>query len=183
MKRLIILVLVLSFSVPFVSAQKKPKPKPNVPTPDTLDRTGPASTPDPRTLADVKWFDIFQDEQLRELVREALVYNHDVRSAVARVNMARANYGIVRSAVFPEINASGEVITEHRSRDGAVDIPEPVSQNRQWGNILLNFLSWELDFFGRRKKEKQAARADLLATEEARLAIVITLIGDIATAY
>ena len=183
MKRLIILFLVFSLCVPLVSGQKKPKPKPNVPTPDTLDRTGPQTAPDKRTLADVKWFDIFQDPSLQDLVREALVYNHDVRSAVARVNMARANYGIVRSAVFPEITAGGEVVSVHRSRDGEVDIPEPVSQNRQFGNILLNFLSWELDFFGRRKKEKQAAKADLLATEEARLAVVITLIGDIATAY
>src|SRR5678815_2788925 len=134
MKRLIILFLVFSLCVPLVSGQKKPKPKPNVPTPDTLDRTGPQIAPDKRTLADVKWFDIFQDPSLQDLVREALVYNHDVRSAVARVNMARANYGIVRSAVFPEITAGGEVVSVHRSRDGEVDIPEPVSQNRQFGN-------------------------------------------------
>jgi len=64
------------------------------------------------------------------------------------------------------------------------DAPGRIREFAVWqSEPLLGKLSWELDFFGRRKKEKQAAKADLLATEEARLAVVITLIGDIATAY
>jgi outer membrane protein, multidrug efflux system len=183
MKRLIVILVVLSFSSSFTFGQKKKYPQPNVPTPATLDRTGPATTQSPQTIADQKWFEVFQDVQLQDLVREALVYNYDVREAIARVNAARANLGITKSDQYPQLGASAELISERRSRDGSVDLPAPAEQTRTWGDILLNFLTFELDFFGRNRKRTQAAKADLLATEEARLAVITTLIGDVATAY
>lgn len=191
MKRLITLSIVVSFLCSVAIGQddqdKKPKKtkysQPTVTTPATLDRTEPAVTPQPKTIAEEKWFEIFRDERLQDLVKEGLIYNYNVREAVARVNLARANYGITRSEQFPTIGASGDFISEYRSRDGALQIPEPLPRQRNFGSVLLNLLTFEIDLFGRKRKETAAAKADLLATEEARLAVVITLISDISTAY
>src|SRR5437868_5932954 len=65
--------------------------------------TDPAATPVPNSLADLKWFEVFRDEQLQELVRTALVQNYDLREAVARVDAARASLGITRSEQFPNV--------------------------------------------------------------------------------
>ena len=181
MKRLIIFLVIVSVASSIASGQKYKTPV--VQTPATLDRTGPATTPGPLALTDQKWFEIFQDERLQDLVREALVYNYDIREAIARVNAARANLGITRSEQFPTIGAGGEIVTERRSRDGSLQLPAPLKQNRTFGSALLNLLTFELDFFGRKKKATEAAKADLLATEEARLSVVTTLVSDVATSY
>lgn len=194
MKRLITLSIVVSFLCSIVVGQttdtdqnKKPKkPKytqPTVTTPATLDRTAPPAAPDPKSIAEEKWFEIFRDERLQDLVKEALIYNYDIREAVARVNAARANYGITRSEQFPTVGASADAVFEYRSRDGALSLPEPLPRQRNFGSVLLNLLTFELDFFGRKRKETAAAKADLLATEEARLAVALTLVGDVATGY
>jgi multidrug efflux system outer membrane protein len=106
-----------------------------------------------------------------------------LREAVARVDAARANLGITRSEQFPTIAAGAEVITQRNSRDGAFAIPEPIKRDRSFGSVLLNLLSFELDIWGRLRKQTEAARADLLATEEARRAVLTTIISDVATAY
>ena len=75
------------------------------------------------SLADLKWFEIFKDEQLQALIRTALAQNYDLRDAVARVEAARANLGITRSDQFPQFGASGGVEINRLSRDGATPIP------------------------------------------------------------
>src|SRR5215813_11763143 len=76
--------------------------RPAVKPPDVF-RGLPAATPptEPTSLADVKWFELFKDSQLQELIRTALVQNYDLRIAVARVDAARANLGITRADQFP----------------------------------------------------------------------------------
>src|SRR5262249_27687463 len=71
----------------------------------------PATTPDPNSLADLKWYEVFKDEQLQELVRTALSNNYDLRLAVARVSAARANLGITRSDQFPNVTAGIDMTT------------------------------------------------------------------------
>jgi multidrug efflux system outer membrane protein len=143
----------------------------------------PSAQPDPQTLADTKWFDVFSDEKLRELIRTALVSNYDLREAVARIDEARANYGITRADQFPTIDGSGDITTERISRGGSVRLPEVVKRDRTFGSVLLNLLTFEVDVWGRLRKATEAARADLLASEETRKAVVITLVSDVATAY
>ena len=180
MKRLVVFALICCLGQGYAFGQKYQRPQ--VPTPKEF-RADPAAQPDPQTLADMKWFELFKDEKLQELIREALANNYDLREAVSRIDAARANYGIVRSNQFPTIVASGEVITQRNSRSGQFDVPEPIKRDRSWGNLLLNLLSFELDIWGRVRKATAAAKADLLATEEARRAVITTLIGDVATAY
>jgi multidrug efflux system outer membrane protein len=143
----------------------------------------PTAAPDPQTLADTKWFEVFKDDKLQELIRAALVGNYDLREAVARIDAARANYGITRSDQFPTLDGSTDFVTERRSRDGSFSLPEPVRRDRTFGSVLLNLLTFEVDIWGRLRRATESARADLLATEENRKAVLTTLVSDVATAY
>jgi multidrug efflux system outer membrane protein len=166
-----------------VAQQKIPKPQELKPTPPSVFRADPAPQVDTQSLANLKWFEVFQDEKLQELIRDALTNNYDLRQAVARIDAARAAVGIVRSEQFPSIGASADVVTQRQSRSSAFDLPAPVKRDRSFGSVLLNLLTFELDIWGRLRKQTAAARADLLATEEAHKAIITTLVSDVATAY
>src|SRR5262245_43446924 len=158
--------------------------RPAVKPPDVF-RGLPAATPptEPTSLADVKWFELFKDSQLQELIRTALVQNYDLRIAVARVDAARANLGITRADQFPNIAASGEFTTVRNSASGAFPLPQGVGLNRSFGGVALNLLSFEVDLWGRLRRATEAARADLLASEENRKAVITTLVSDVASAY
>src|SRR5262249_7849587 len=143
----------------------------------------PAAQPAPQSVGDAKWFEVFKDDKLQELIRQALVNNYDIRDAVARVDEARANYGITRSDQFPSIFASADYTTERLSRTGAVPLPEPLKQTRNFGTVLLNLLTFEVDIWGRLRRATEAAKADLLASEETRKAVMTTIVSDVATAY
>ena len=143
----------------------------------------PASTNG--SLADLKWGQVFKDDQLQELIRTVLAQNYDLRDAVARVEAARAEFGITRSDQFPQLAASGGVEITRLSRDGSFQLPASFvpSQNRNWGFAGLNLLSFEADLWGRLRRSTEAARAALLGAEENRRAVVTTLVSDVATAY
>ena len=180
MKRLVASLLMIFLTCAYAAGQKYQRPAVQTPT---VHRGDTATQPDPQTLANLKWFDVFQDERLQELIREALTYNYDLREAVARIDAARANLGITRSDQFPTIGASADVINQRQSRSAAFDLPEPIKRDRSFGSMLLNLFTYELDLWGRLRKSTAAARADLLATEETRLAVITTLVSDVATAY
>jgi multidrug efflux system outer membrane protein len=184
MKRPLIslLIAMLLFSVALAQKKKKYEP-PAIAAPTNLDRDAGSAQPDPQSLADLKWFEVFGDEKLQALVREALISNFDVRASIARIEAAQANLGIVRSDQFPTIGANGEAVFEGRSRDGSLQIPDAISKQRNFGSVLLNLFTWELDIWGKNRKATQAARSDLAATEEDRRAVLTTIISDVATAY
>ncbi len=180
MKRILVAFLVVSLTHTFAFAQK-PSPRPPVQTPPVY--RADTTQPTKQSLGDEKWFDVFKDDKLQELIRTALEYNYDVREAVARVDAARANVGIVRADQYPTFAASADVTTQRLSRSGQVDIPEPIKRDRSFGSVLLNLLSFELDIWGRLRKATAAAKADMLASEETRKAVLTTLVSDVATAY
>src|SRR5687767_2783854 len=127
MKRLVVILLVVCLAQTYAAAQKQKRPA--VQTPATY-RADPAPQPDPQTIADLKWFEVFKDEKLHNLINEALTHNYDRRQAVARIDSARANYGITRSDQFPTIGASADVINQRQSRSAQVDLPERVQRDR-----------------------------------------------------
>ena len=145
----------------------------------------PLPPPQAASLADLKWFEVFKDDTLHGLVRTALEQNYDLRDAVARVEEARANLGIVRSNQYPQVNAFGNLQVTRLSRDGQLPLPETFipSQNRNWGQAMLNLLSFEFDIWGRLRRASEAARANLLGADETRKVVVTTLVSDVATAY
>ena len=182
MKRIVTTCLIVCNAFSFAVAQQKSK-TPQVQTPTVFRGTGPGAPTDTQSLGEAKWFEVFRDQKLQDLINAALIHNYDLREATARIDEAAAAYGITRSDQFPTIAASGDIVHERRSRSGAFDIPEPIDQKRTFGSVLLNLLTWELDIWGRLRKATAAAKADLLATEEGRRAVIVTLVSDVATSY
>ncbi len=159
--------------------------RPNVPAPITFRAPEPLPPDQAASLADLKWFEVFKDPELQNLVRTGLSQNYDLRDAVARVEQARANLGITRSDQFPQVSAGGDINVTRLSRDGAFPLPANFvsNQNRTWGEATLKLLSFELDLWGRLRRATEAARATLLSADENRKAVVTTLVSDVATAY
>jgi len=181
-KRLTIAMMIVSLATSCAVGPKYRKPV--VKTPDVFRGTADSTAaPDPQSLADLKWFEVFKDEQFQELIRTALVQNYDLREAVARVEAARANLGLTRADQFPTIAASADLTTLRNSSGGSLPLPEGINRERTFGSVLLNLLSFEVDIWGRLRRATEAARADLLATEENRKAVITTLVSDVATAY
>src|SRR5260370_30125734 len=92
--------------------------RPVVQAPQTFRARDPLPAPQAESLADLKWWEVFRDADLQQLVRTALQQNYDLREAVARVEAARANLGITRSDQFPQVGASGDLQITRLSRDG-----------------------------------------------------------------
>jgi outer membrane protein, multidrug efflux system len=159
--------------------------RPKLATPEQFRAPEPLPAQEAFSIADLKWFELFRDEQLQALIRRALVQNYDLRDAVTRVEAARANLGITRSDQFPQFAAGGGVELNRFSRDGATPLPAILlpSQNRNFGSVSLNLLSFEVDLWGKLRRATEAARANLLSAEENRQAVITTLISDVATAY
>jgi len=159
--------------------------RPNVAVPTNFRATAPLDAHEAASLADLKWFEVFQDEQLQGLVRTALAQNYDLRDAVARVEEARANLGVTRSNQVPQVSASNTLEITRLSRDGSFPLPASFvsEQNRNWNQTGLNLLSFELDIWGRLRRSTEAARANLLSAEWNQKAVVSTLVSQVATAY
>ncbi len=123
------------------------------------------------SIADAKWFDVFSDPVLRSLVEEALRNGYDVRIAAARVEEARARYGIAGAARFP--NVDYEVRTGYGRQGG------------ETGAVLAANVGafWELDLWGRIRRLNESARAQYLASEEGERAVRLALGAEVASAY
>jgi len=163
-----------------VAAQKK-YTRPPAKTPDTF--RGAETPPDTNSIGDLKWFEIFKDQKLQELIRTAFVQNYDLRQAVARINAQRANLGLTRSNQFPQVEASADITTTRFSQNGQISIPGESGRSRSFGEVLLNLLTFELDIWGRLRRQTEAARAELRASEEDRKALMTTVVSDVATGY
>ena len=159
--------------------------RPAINPPQSFRAPEPLPAPQAASLADLKWFEVFKDEQLQGLIKTALVQNYDLRDAVTRVDQARANLGIVHSNQLPQVSASGSLELTRLSRDGNLPLPESFvpSQNRNWGQAGLNLLSFEFDLWGRLRRATESARANLLNAEENRKAVVTTLVSEVAGDY
>jgi NodT family efflux transporter outer membrane factor (OMF) lipoprotein len=177
------LVLIAGFTVGCTVGPNYTRPKTSVPA--AFRAPAPLPPAEAASIADLKWFDVFKDEKLQELVRMALQQNYDLRIAVTRVQEAEASLGIVRSNQFPSFGGSGSVEINRLSRDGATPLPPQFlsSQNRNFGSATLQLLSFEIDIWGKLRRATEAARANLLSADETRKAVVTTLVSDVATSY
>jgi multidrug efflux system outer membrane protein len=159
--------------------------RPPVTVPQEFRAPTPLQPAQAASLANLKWFEVFHDPRLQDLIRVALLNNFDLRDAFTRVQQARANLGITRSDQFPQVNAFGALQVTRLSRDGSLPLGQIFlnSQYRNWGEAGLNLLSFEVDIWGRLRRATEAARASLLNAEENRKAVVSTLVSDVATNY
>ncbi len=140
------------------------------------------ATAEAASLADAPWWEVFQDPVLRDLIHEALRNNYDVRIAAARVQEARAGFVATRSDLFPSLDYDASV-----GRSNAT--PGLLGKPGRQAPTISNFysatlaMSWELDIWGRIRRATEAARANLLATEDARRGVWLTLVSDLAQTY
>src|SRR5271157_3092569 len=136
-----------------------------------------STQPGPQSLADEKWWDIFQDKQLQELIRTALQNNYDVKIAAARILKAQAQLGITRADQLPTLSAGAAAIN--------ADIPQTkLTPNTDTSfNVAAASLNWQLDFWGKYRRATEAARANLLAARWAREYVLSTLVSKVAASY
>jgi outer membrane protein, multidrug efflux system len=129
------------------------------------------------SLADQKWWEVFQDEQLQTLIRTALERNYDVQIAAARILQARAQLGIVRADQFPTVTADAFATRLRVAR--TLNFPAA-----EFTMLQVDVAAaWEIDFWGKFRRATEAARASLVANEWGRRAIVTTLISQVAGSY
>ena len=127
-----------------------------------------------------EWWKSFNDPQLESLVARALAANLDLQLAAARVEEARANRGIARSNLAPQVNAAGSAARNRQVLFGLPVGPLSYETSLYQGQFDM---SWEADVFGRLRSQVQGATADLAAQESDRRNVSITLLGDVATNY
>ncbi len=136
------------------------------------------------SLGELDWRSVYQDPALRRLIEEALAVNLDLKEAAARVLRAQADLAIARAAFFPAIGAGYDFTkTDVRTTlaPGMLDLS--LGFDIQQHNAGLSLLQYEADFWGKIRRSNEAARARLLATEEARRMVEVGLIASLATAY
>lgn len=140
-----------------------------------------AATPD--SIAETKWFDLFQDDTLKQLVTGALEKNFDLRIAAERVLEARAQYGISRANLWPTFDARVQFTATRSSSIGSFPFIKPGTDLSVSYTQATGDLNWELDLWGRLRRLNESARAQYLATEEARNGVKLSLIGDVMNTY
>ncbi|HEU4888180.1 MAG TPA: TolC family protein, partial [Thermoanaerobaculia bacterium] len=167
MKRAILLVLSLTFAA--CAAVGPNYQKPTVAVPEQW--YGVTGAPGEQSIAETAWFDVFGDPVLRSLVEEALRSSYDARIAAARVEEARARYGIAGAARYPDVDYQ---VRTGFGREGG-DTGAAIAANVGAG--------WEIDLWGRIRRLNEAARAQYLASEEGRRAVQLALVAEVASAY
>jgi multidrug efflux system outer membrane protein len=127
--------------------------------------------PSQGSLGDMKWFELFEDQRLRELIAEALDGNHDIRMAAQRVLEAQGRLTATRSGLAPQMNLQADL-----ARAGVVSPLQSTGRG-------FSFASWEIDLFGKLRRATEASRAEFFASDENRKALIQSLVAQVATAY
>jgi NodT family efflux transporter outer membrane factor (OMF) lipoprotein len=157
--------------------------RPAVETPATYrDVAGATASTGPESLADLQWFELFRDDTLTGIVNTALKQNFDLQIAAERVLQARDQFRITRTNLFPVVGGSVSVESSRASEVSAVSLPSGVDPEVSSGQAGFS-LGWELDVWGRLRRLNESARAQYLATEEARYGVITTLVADVTQTY
>jgi multidrug efflux system outer membrane protein len=135
-----------------------------------------------RDAANTAWWEQFQDPVLDQLIADALAHNLGVQIAAANVEQAAAVLTQTRAPLYPQASYGAEGAKQRGTESGATPVP-PSVPNPQTQYQVLAGASWELDLWGRIRRLSEAARAQLLATEEARRGVVLSLVASVASGY
>ena len=138
----------------------------------------PSVAASPQSLGNEKWWELFQDPVLQQLIRTALQQNYDVQIAASRVLEAQAQLGITRANQFPMVGGGAQLFSE---RNPKISSAFP-SYEANAGEVAVSVI-WNLDFWGKYRRETEAARANLLATEWGRRAVFASVVSSVASAY
>ncbi len=132
--------------------------------------------------ADTLWWKEFQDPVLDQLIDEALRHNTNVQIAAANVEQAAALLTQTRSQLFPALGY-GAGAQRERAREPAFAAQIPNYPNPSSAYQAALQASWEIDLWGRIRRQSEAAFANVLATGEARRGVILTLVANVATGY
>ena len=175
MKKFLLLAIAVLLSGCAVGPNYK-RPTVSVPT-DYRDST-PAPTAPGSSLGNEKWWDVYQDPVLADLIHTALQQNYDVRIAAARVLEAQAQLGITRANQFPSASVGADIFSQQNAKTSNQFPPYQVNA----GQLNLSVI-WNLDFWGKYRRQTEAARAQMLASEWGQRAVISSLVANVATAY
>ncbi len=190
MKRIVIALVALTSTLCITGCMVGPRyQRPATDAPQVY-RGAMAPDPNPNTssLGDEKWAEVFRDPVLQQLIRDALANNYDVKIAAQRVLEQQDQVGITRSQQFPTVNGGAS--------DYALGLPRSLVKSLNSGGNKKSYLgsnvyaggftlsaAWNLDFWGLYRRQTEAARAQLLATEWGRRMTISTVVENVATAY
>jgi multidrug efflux system outer membrane protein len=175
MKKFLLLAVAVLLSGCAVGPNYK-RPTVNVPT----DYRGamPTQATSLASLGNEKWWDVYQDPVLTQLIHTALQQNYDLRIAATRVLEAQAQLGIVRANQFPSASVGADIFSQQNAKVSNVFPAYQVNA----GQINLSVI-WNLDFWGKYRRQTEAARAQMLASEWGQQAVISSLVANVATAY
>lgn len=151
--------------------------RPTLATPDTIRGAEPGGGPG--SVADSTWWDLYDDPKLRDLLTTAVSNSPDINAAIARIDEARAALGQTRLGLFPTIEGQADVRRSKASLDALLP-GAPRFSNSEDAALTV---SYELDFWGRLRRVRESARANLLSSEYAKRAVSVSLVANVAGAY
>lgn len=172
-RRAVAAVLALAFASGCAVGPNYVRP-PTDPPPEYRSQVGPVEA---ASIADLPWWEVFEDPVLQDLVRQAIENNYDLKAAVARVEQAKALVGVAQSPFYPQLQYQGSA-----GRQGQ---PELLQQPHETFDFFYGAfsLAWEIDVWGRIRRSTEASRESLFATEEFRRGVLLTLVTTVARAY
>src|SRR5277367_6742077 len=132
------------------------------------------------SLGDLPWWQVFKDPILLNLIGTALTNNYDLKQAVARVEQARNQAAAANAAFFPQVGYGGDI---GRGRNALYNSPATLNGATETSAQLNLNAAWEIDLWGRIRRSSEAARAQYLATDEARRGVMISLVSQVASTY
>src|ERR1700747_1509999 len=152
--------------------------RPAVDVPQEYRAPAPQQAAQASSLGNEQWWQVYQDPVLTQLIRTAIAQNYDARIAAARVLEAQAQVGITRANQFPSANVGADIYSQQNAKVTKVFPAYQVNA----GDLNLSVI-WNLDFWGKYRRQTEAARAQLLATEWGQRAVLSSLVANVATAY
>ncbi|HEY7322980.1 MAG TPA: efflux transporter outer membrane subunit [Candidatus Binatia bacterium] len=138
-----------------------------------------------QAITNTSWWEQYNDPVLNELVQSGLQNNYDVKIAAARIEQFLGLYTTTRAALFPQVGAGS---TAGRQRASEIAGPAPIEGTPNTFPTFNNFqifvnATWEIDFWGKLRRATEAARANILASEEAKQSVILTLVTSVANSY
>ena len=155
--------------------------RPQIDTPQTWR----VEDPNAQAVANLAWWEQYNDPVLNELVQSGLQDNKDVKIAAARIDQFLGLYTTTRAALFPQVFGG---TTAGRQRASEIAGPAPLEGTPNTFPTFNNFqffinATWEIDFWGKLRRATEAARASMLATEEAKKSVILTLVTSVTNSY
>jgi len=175
MKKFLLLAIAVLLSGCAVGPNYK---RPTVSVPTDYRDSMPAQTAAAPSLGNENWWQVYQDPVLADLIHTALQQNYDVRIAAARVLEAQAQLGITRANQFPSASVGADIFSQQNAKTSNQFPPYQVNA----GQLNLSVI-WNLDFWGKYRRQTEAARAQMFASEWGQRAVISSLVANVATAY